>query len=128
MLYTPVPGTPLHAEMEKQGRLLPEVQLADIHGQHKFNFRHSSISREDSKQFLDAAFRRDFERSGPSLYRICSTTLQGWKRYKDDADLRVRARFEWEVRSLKGAYGALLWAMERRLRKTNSAVAAQVRA
>jgi hypothetical protein len=32
------------------------------------------------------------------------------------------------VRSLKGAYGALLWAMEKRLRHSNPAVGAQVRA
>jgi radical SAM superfamily enzyme YgiQ (UPF0313 family) len=128
MLYTPVPGTPLYSEIERQGRLLPDVELADIHGQDKFNFRHAAISRDDSKRFLDGAFRRDFERNGPSLYRICRTMLQGWKRYKNDPDMRVRARFEWEVRSLRGTYAALLWAMEKRLRHTNPAVGAQVRA
>ncbi len=128
MLYTPVPGTPLYSEIERQGRLLPDVELADIHGQDKFNFCHAAISRDDSKRFLDAAFRRDFERNGPSLYRICRTTLDGWKRYKNDPDSRVRARFEWEVRSLKGAYSALLWAMEKRLRYSNPAIGARVRA
>ena len=34
MLYTPVPGTPLYKEMLGEGRLL-DVDLADIHGQHK---------------------------------------------------------------------------------------------
>ena len=82
MLYTPVPGTPLYHEMSEQGRMLDDVDLADIHGQHKFNFQHAAISREDSKRFLDWAFQRDFERNGPSLYRICRTTLQGWRRYK----------------------------------------------
>jgi hypothetical protein len=114
--------------MERQGRLLAEVELADIHGQDKFNFHHASISRDDSKRFLDDAFPARFERDGPSLYRICSTTLQGWNRYKNDSDPRVRARFAWEVRSLKGAFSALLWAMERRLRHTNPAAATQVRA
>jgi radical SAM superfamily enzyme YgiQ (UPF0313 family) len=67
MLYTPVPGTPLYFEMRQQGRLL-DVDLADIHGQDKFNFEHAAISREDSNRFLELAFRRDFERNGPSLY------------------------------------------------------------
>jgi radical SAM superfamily enzyme YgiQ (UPF0313 family) len=128
MLYTPVPGTPLYSQVESEGRLLPDVDLADIHGQHKFNFLHAAISRDDSKRFLDRAFWRDFERNGPSLYRICRTTLAGWKRYKNDADPRVRARFEWEVRSLRSIYGALLWAMERRLRRANPAIGEQVRA
>jgi radical SAM superfamily enzyme YgiQ (UPF0313 family) len=128
MLYTPVPGTPLYQEMQEQGRMLSEVDPADIHGQDKFNFRHAAISREESKYFLDWAFRRDFERNGPSLFRVWRTTLQGWKRYKDYPDARVRERFEWEVRSLKNAAAGLLWAMEHQLRKTNQNVSAQIRA
>ena len=77
MLYTPVPGTPLYQEMSEQGRMLPDVDLADVHGQFKFNFKHAAISREDSKRFLDWAFWRDFERNGPSLYRMCRTVLHG---------------------------------------------------
>jgi radical SAM superfamily enzyme YgiQ (UPF0313 family) len=126
MLYTPVPGTPLYFEMEREGRLLQDVELADIHGQHQFNFQHAAISREDSKRFLDWAFRRDFELNGPSIYRICRTTFQGWLRYKNDADLRVRARFAWEARALKDGYAAALWAMEKRLRGTNLAVSRKI--
>jgi hypothetical protein len=77
MLYTPVPGTPLYANVARDGRLLDEVDLADIHGQYKFNFRHAAISRDDSKRLLDAAFRRDYERNGPSLYRMMRTMLHG---------------------------------------------------
>jgi len=127
MLYTPVPGTPLFAEMSRQGRMLEGVDLADIHGQHQFNFRHAAISREESKKFLDEAFRRDFERNGPSIFRICRTTLNGWLRYKNDPDLRVRARFAWEARSLKDGYAAALWAMEKHLRHSNPAVSARIR-
>lgn len=127
MLYTPVPGTPLYFEMLEEGRMLRDVDLADIHGQDKFNFEHAAISRDDSKRFLDWAFRRDFERNGPSLYRICRTTLEGWKRYKDSPDPRIRARFEWEVRSIKSAYAALLWAMERQMKKTNETLSVQIR-
>ena len=128
MLYTPVPGTPLYAEMQAGGRMLDNIDLADIHGQHKFNFAHAAISRDESKAFLDWAFRRDFERNGPSLYRICRTTLAGWRRYKDHPDARIRQRFAWEVRALGSAYSGVLWAMERHLRRTNRAVSEQVRA
>jgi radical SAM superfamily enzyme YgiQ (UPF0313 family) len=128
MLYTPVPGTPLYAQIKEEGRLLQDVDLADIHGQFKFNFEHAAISRDDSKKFLDFAFLRDFQRNGPSLARMCRTTLEGWKRYKNDPDPRIRERFEWEINRLKSGYNACLWAMERRLRKTNEAVSEQVRA
>ncbi len=127
MLYTPVPGTPLHKEMTEKDRML-EVNLADIHGQDKFNFRHAAISREDSNRFLNLAFLRDFQRNGPSLFRICRTTMDGWKRYKNDADPRIRKRFQWESRSIRTAYSGLLWAMEKQLRRSNRAVSDQIRA
>ena len=127
MLYTPVPGTPLFFEMKEQGRMLPGVNLADIHGQHEFNFRHAAISAKDSKYWLDFAFRRDFERNGPSIYRICRTTLDGYRRYKNDVDSRVRERFAREARALGSGYVSALWAMEHHLRRTNPAVAEQIR-
>jgi radical SAM superfamily enzyme YgiQ (UPF0313 family) len=125
MLYTPVPGTPLHKEMTEQGRML-DIDPADIHGQFKFNFLHAAISRDDSKRFLDWAFSRDFERNGPSLYRICQTMLQGWKRYRDYPDGRVRERFAREMKKVSSAYNAALWVMEREFGKVNGEVGAQI--
>jgi len=127
MLYTPVPGTPLYQQIAAEGRLLEGVDFADIHGQDKFNFRHAAISRDDSKRFLDWAFWRDFECNGPSLYRMCQTMLQGWRRYKNYPDLRVRERFERENAKLRTAYSAALWAMERYFRKVNKDVSERIR-
>jgi radical SAM superfamily enzyme YgiQ (UPF0313 family) len=126
MLYTPVAGTPLYREMEAQGRLLHDVDYADMHGQYKFNFQHGAISRDDSQRFLDWAFKRDFERNGPSLYRMCRTILQGWRRYRDYPDARVRERFGREVKKLGSAYTAALWAMEREFKVVNSKVSEQI--
>jgi radical SAM superfamily enzyme YgiQ (UPF0313 family) len=127
MLYTPVPGTPLFQQMTEEGRMLDGVDLADIHGQFKFNFQHAAISREDSKQFLDFAFRRDFEKNGPSLYRICKTTLDGWMRYKNHPDQRVRDRFANESEKLRTSYNAALWAMEKRMKSVNRALSDKIR-
>lgn len=126
MLYTPVPGTPLYREIADQGRLLTDVDLADIHGQYKFNFRHDAISRDDSKKFLDWAFWRDFERNGPSLYRMCRTMLQGWQRYKNSPDPRVRERFARQAKKLGSVYSAALWVMEREFRRVNRSVSEQI--
>jgi hypothetical protein len=126
MLYTPVPGTPLYKEMEEQGRLL-DVDLADIHGQDAFNFEHAAISREQSSTFLNRAFQLDFERNGPSLFRIARTNFQGWMRHKNHPDPRVRERFRRETQNLHHAYAAMLWAMEHRLRKANESMALRIR-
>ena len=126
MLYTPVPGTPLHAEMSAAGRMLDEVDPADIHGQFKFNFRHPHIDRDASKMWLDHAFQRDYEVNGPSLFRMMRTMFTGWKRYGGDADPRIRARLTAESQRLRRGYGAALWAMERYL-AANEGVSAQIR-
>src|SRR5271165_943600 len=128
MLYTPVPGTPLYAEMKEQGRMLENVDLADIHGQFKFNFQHAAISREESKRLLDWAFLRDFERNGPSLYRMCRTMLEGWQRYRDYPDPRVRERFAREMSKLRSGYSAALWAMEHQFRSVNQSVSEKMKA
>lgn len=127
MLYTPMPGTPLYRQVQAEGRLLDGVDLADIHGQYRFNFRHPAISSDESKTFLDRAFRRDFEVNGPSLYRLMRNMLVGWRRYRDDPDARVRARVAAEARQLRSGYGAALWAMERFLLPSNSTVSDRVR-
>ncbi len=126
MLYTPVPGTPLYDEVAGQGRLL-DVDLADIHGQYKFNFEHPAISRDESKTLLDSAFRLDYERNGPSLYRMMRTMFEGWKRYRDDVDPRVRARVKFEADQLRNGYVAALYAMEKYLRNRNASVAERIR-
>ena len=127
MLYTPVPGTPLYQQMSEEGRMLRDVDYADVHGQFKFNFRHAAISRDDSKRFLDWAFWRDYEANGPSLYRIARTLLAGWKRYKDWPDARVRERFAQEMHRLNGIYSSALWAMERQFRKVDEQASQQIR-
>ncbi len=127
MLYTPIPGTPLYRQVQSEGRLAADVDLADIHGQFRFNFHHPAISRDDSKTFLDRAFRRDYEVNGPSLYRLMRNMLTGWQRYRDDPDPRVRARVGAEAQQLRTGYSAALWAMERYLRTSSRAMSDRVR-
>ena len=126
MLYTPMPGTPLHRQVTEEGRMLQDVNLADVHGQHGFNFLHPAITREQSKTLLDAAFRADYERNGPSLYRLVRTMFDRYRLYGHDADTRVRARVGRGAAQLRLGYAAALWAMERYLRRANPDVSARI--
>ena len=74
MLYTPVPGTPLFQEVSEQGRMLEDVNLADIHGQDRFNFRHHALSLTTNRSTsstgrsgmtLNATGRASTECAGP---------------------------------------------------------------
>ena len=110
MLYTPIPGTPLHAELAKEGRLKREDEFhpSDIHGQLIFNYHHSHIKNGAEADFLLHAFQRDFEVNGPSLMRIVRTMLAGWMRHKNHPDPRVRRRFAWETRELATTFSAVM--------------------
>ena len=112
MLYTAVPGTPLHAEHRARGTLLDpsECSEADAHGQFKFNFRHPHIKNGQETEFLLRAFHRDFAVNGPSVIRVARTILHGWQRYKNHPDARIRNRFAREARNLPVTYAGALWA------------------
>lgn len=112
MLYSPVPGTPLHAELTQRGAMLSEDEcsFADAHGQYRFNYRHPHIRNGQETEFLLQAFRRDFEANGPSVVRVVRTTLAGWRRYKNHPDARVRSRYAWETRDVAMILSGALWA------------------
>lgn len=124
MLYTPIPGTPLYAELLAKGMLLEpsEYQDADIHGQFIFRHRHPHLKPGQETEFLLKAFRRDFEVNGPSVLRIARTALAGWKRYRHHPDARLRDRFAWEARHLPVIFPAALWAARRWFRERNPLV------
>ncbi len=113
MLYTPIPGTPLHRQHKADGTLLSDQELApaDTHGQYRFKHRHAHIPAGGETAFLLRAFQRDFEVNGPSLLRLFRVTLEGLERYKNHEDARIRERFLREAKSLGDTYAAAVWAM-----------------
>ncbi len=119
MLYMPIPGTPLHAELSAQGRMKEpgEYHMSDIHGQLMFNYRHLHITDGQEGEFICRAFDRDFKVNGPSVTRIVRTTLTGWKRYKNHPDLRIRRRYTWEAMELGTVFSAVIEAARLYYRK-----------
>ena len=120
MLYTPIPGTPLHVEHRAAGTLIDpdHYDLADTHGQFRFNYRHPLIPAGYETEYLQRAFRRDFEINGPSIMRVVRTALAGFKRYRDHPDARIRARFEFEAQGLSTTHAAGVWAARHRYRRS----------
>jgi len=112
MLYTPINGTPLYAQLKAEGRMKDESEYehGDIHGQQYFNYRHPHIPAGAEAEMMVRAFNRDFECNGPSTTRIVRTTLNGWQRYKSHPDARVRRRFAWESRELATTFSAAVGA------------------
>lgn len=115
MLYTPMPGTELYEQYRREGTLLPESECPtpDVHGQLRFNYRHNHIRHGQEGRFLLTAFRRDFEVNDPRLVRMIRTTLEGWRRYNNHPEERIRDRYAWEVRLISGSYAGLVWASKK---------------
>ena len=112
MLYTPIPGTPLHDKHQREGSLLPESQFpfADGHGQYRFNYRHRHFVNGEEEAFLLDAFRRDFVVNGPSLMRLIRVLLNGWQR-RTAYSRRIQKRIAREVEPLRSTYAGAVWAM-----------------
>ncbi len=110
MLYTPIPGTPLHAELSAAGLMKDDSEYhpSDIHGQSILNYRHPSLDDEQTTEIMPRAFDRDFQINGPSTVRIVRTTLAGWKRHKNHADPCVRRRYAWEARELATTFSTVV--------------------
>ena len=115
MLYMPIPGTPFHEQVFKEGSLLPEEEcsFADMHGQDRFNYRHKYIGKGQEAEFLLRAFRQDFEINGPSIIRMIQVMFTGWIRYKNHPKPRIRNRFEWEFKRAAAYYAGTVWAMKK---------------
>jgi radical SAM superfamily enzyme YgiQ (UPF0313 family) len=112
MLYTPIPGTPLYAQHQAEGRMLDEDQapLADIHGQLMFNYRHPNIPSGEEGEMLLRAFEADFQTNGPSTVRTVRTLLKGYKHYGKHPDKRLRRRYNLEAGRLWAIPAATVWA------------------
>ena len=118
MLYTPIPGTPLYAEHEAKGTLGSRGgQLADIHGQLKFNFRHPHINDGQEGEFLLRAFRRDFAVNGPSVVRIVRTAARVGSATRTTPNLRGSApASRTRRRTCPVKYAGIVWAARQHLR------------
>jgi radical SAM superfamily enzyme YgiQ (UPF0313 family) len=118
MLYTPVPGTPLHAELTAKGLMKDESEFhpSDIHGQSILNYRHPHLTDEHTPAIMLRAFNRDFEVNGASTVRIVRTTLAGYRRHKNHPNPRVRDRIRWEARELGTVFSALVGGARRHYR------------
>ncbi len=115
MLYTPVSGTPLHRQLLEEGKLFSEKEfnVADSHGQYRFNYKHAHIINGEEENYIIDAFDKDFHVNGPSLARLIRVLLNGWHTYKNHPEKRIRNRIAWETRPLRSTYAGAIWATKK---------------
>ena len=113
LIYGPVPGTPFHEKVIKEN-LLHEVYTSDqdLFYRRADGFRtmmkHPTLSPAQIEDLQRWCFEQDFQRLGPSIYRVLESRFLGYLKLKDSANPILRQKAEHYARDLRYAYPVFL--------------------
>ncbi len=113
LIYGPVPGTPFHE------RVIKENLLQDIYTTEKDLFyrradgfktmmKHPTLSPAQIEDIQRWCFEQDFQRLGPSIYRVLETRFLGYLKLKDSPNPVLRQKAEYFANELRYAYPVFL--------------------
>ncbi len=113
LIYGPVPGTPFHERVIKEN-LLHDIYTTDkdLFYRRADGFRtmmkHPTLSPEQIEDMQRWCFEQDFQRLGPSIYRVLEARLLGYQKLKDSPNPILRAKAEYYATELRVAYPVFL--------------------
>jgi radical SAM superfamily enzyme YgiQ (UPF0313 family) len=109
LIYSPPPGTPLYDRVMSQGLMRRKyVEDADKrwHDGCGFNsiIKHPVMSSSEIESMQRWCFYQDFQRLGPSIYRIVETRFTGYKRWRASSSEFLQKKAAVLARDLRKAY------------------------
>ncbi len=113
LIYGPVPGTPFHERVIKEN-LLQDIYTTDkdLFYRRADGFRtmmkHPTLTPEQIEAIQTWCFEQDFQRLGPSIYRVLEARLLGYQKLKDSPNPLLRAKAEYYATELRVAYPVFL--------------------
>lgn len=113
LIYGPVPGTPFYERIIKEN-LLQDVYTTDkdLFYRRADGFRtmikHPTLSPAQIEDIQNWCFEQDFQRLGPSIYRVLETRLLGYLKLKDSPNPVLRQKAEYFAHELRFAYPVFL--------------------
>ncbi len=113
LIYGPVPGTPFHERIIREN-LLHDRYTSDKDFMYRRGdgfstmIKHPTLSPEEIEAIQEWCFEEDFQRLGPSIYRVLETRLLGYQKLKHSRNPSLRARAEYYARELRIAYPVFL--------------------
>jgi radical SAM superfamily enzyme YgiQ (UPF0313 family) len=113
LIYGPVPGTPFHERVIKEN-LLHDVYTSDkdLFYRRADGFRtmmkHPTLSPAQIEDIQRWCFEQDFQRLGPSIYRVLETRFLGYLKLKDSSNPMLRQKAEFYAGELRYAYPVFL--------------------
>jgi len=95
MLLTGLPVTGVYRDHKEQRLLRTGLPYEEWHGQKELNYTHAAFPGSAPAEWLDRAFREEYEHNSSSIYRLLRTAVCGYRtlaaKGDGDAVLRVRA-------------------------------------
>lgn len=113
LIYGPVPGTPFYERIIKEN-LLQDVYTSDkdLFYRRADGFRtmikHPTLSPKQIEDIQRWCFEQDFQRLGPSIYRVLETRFLGYLKLKDSVNPVLRQKAEYFAEELRFAYPVFL--------------------
>lgn len=113
LIYGPVPGTPFYERIIKENRLQDiYTDNQDLFYRRADGFRtmikHPTLSPSQIEDIQTWCFEQDFQRLGPSIYRVLEARFLGYLKLKDSPNPILRQKAEYYARELRFAYPVFL--------------------
>jgi radical SAM superfamily enzyme YgiQ (UPF0313 family) len=113
LIYGPVPGTPFYKRVIKDNLLQDAyAQDQDLYRRRADGFaaliKHPTLSQKEVEDLQQKCFEEDFQRLGPSIFRVLETRLLGWHKLNNSPNPRLRQKAEYFAKDLRAAYPAFL--------------------
>jgi radical SAM superfamily enzyme YgiQ (UPF0313 family) len=113
LIYGPVPGTPFNERVRRENLMHeqyvenPELLYRRADG-FTTTMKHPTLSAAAIEGLQQWCFDQDFQRLGPSIYRVLETHLLGYQKLKDSPNPRLRQKSECFAGALRFAYPIFL--------------------
>jgi haloalkane dehalogenase len=113
LIYGPVPSTPFYERIIKEN-LLQDVYTSDrdLFYRRADGFRtmikHPTLSPAEIEDIQRWCFDQDFQRLGPSIYRVLESRLLGYLKLRDSSNEQLRLKAEYYANELRYAYPVFL--------------------
>ncbi len=113
LIYGPVPGTPFYERIIKDN-LLHDVYTKDRALMYRradgftTMIKHPTLSPEQIEEIQRWCFEQDFQRLGPSIFRVLEGRLLGYQKLKDSPNPFLRQKAQHYAKELRTAYPVFL--------------------
>ena len=113
LIYGPVPGTPFNERVRKENLMHEEYvehpdRLYRVADGFTTTMKHPTLSAAEIEGLQRWCFEQDFQRLGPSIFRVLESRFLGYQKLKNSLNPFLRRKAEVYATDLRVAYPAFL--------------------